>query len=149
MLHVYDVATGEPSDTVIPHVNSGTAGGSLAWRHDAQGFWYTRHPAPGTVPDEDLGFDQDVWFHRLGSNLTDDERELSGVFADSRITENFLSASADGRWVMDHAQKGDGGEWQLFVRSQDDAGRVADGGRHRGQVHPRRVRRPHRCSCCR
>ena len=120
MLHVYDVATGELSDAVIPHVNSGTAGGSLAWRHDAQGFWYTRHPAPGSVPDEDLGFDQDVWFHRLESDPTGDERDLSGVFADSRITENFLSASADGRWVMDRAQKGDGGEWQVFVRSQED-----------------------------
>jgi prolyl oligopeptidase len=119
-LHLYDVATGEPSDAEIPHVNSGTAGGSLAWRHDAQGFWYTRHPAPGSVPDEDLGFDQDVWFHRLGTDPAGDERDLSGVFADSRITENFLSASADGRWVMDRAQKGDGGEWQVFVRSQGD-----------------------------
>ena len=119
-LHVYDSATGELSDAVIPHVNSGTAGGSLAWRHDAQGFWHTRHPAPGTVPDEDLGFDQDVWFHRLGSSPADDERDLSGVFADGRITENFLSASADGRWVMDRAQKGDGGEWQVFVRPQGD-----------------------------
>jgi prolyl oligopeptidase len=119
-LHVYNVATGELSDAVIPHVNSGTAGGSLAWRHDSQGFWYTRHPAPGTVPDEDLGFDQDVWFHRLGSSPSEDECELSGVFADARITENFLSASADGRWVMDRAQKGDGGEWQVFVRLQTD-----------------------------
>jgi prolyl oligopeptidase len=121
-LHVYDSTTGDLVDTVIPRVNSGTAGGSLAWRHDAQGFWYTRHPGPGTVPDEELGFNQDVWFHRVGSSLTEDERELSGVFADSRITENFLSASADGLWVMDHAQRGDGGEWQLFVRSQDAAG---------------------------
>lgn len=120
-LNVYNVATGELFDAVIPHVNSGTAGGSLAWRHDAQGFWYTRHPAPGTVPDEDLGFNQDVWFHRLGNSPTNDEPELSGVFADARITENFLTASSDGRWVMDRAQKGDGGEWQVFVRPQDDA----------------------------
>jgi prolyl oligopeptidase len=119
-LHVYDATTGELADEVIPGVNSGTAGGSLAWRHDGQGFWYTRHPRPGTVADEDLGFDQDVWLHHLGSSSGDDRQELSGVFADNRITENFLSSSADGRWVMDHAQKGDGGEWQLFVRSQDD-----------------------------
>jgi prolyl oligopeptidase len=119
-LHVYDATTGELADAVVPHVNSGTAGGSLAWRYDAQGFWYTRHPERGTVPDEDLGFRQDVWFHRLGSGPGDDVRELSGVFADSRIAENFLSSSADGRWVMDRVQKGDGGEWQLFLRSQDD-----------------------------
>jgi prolyl oligopeptidase len=119
-LHVYEATTGELADTPISHVNSGTAGGSLAWRDDAQGFWYTRHPTPGTVPDEDLGFNQDVWFHRLGDSPGDDRRELAGVFADNRITENFLSSSADGRWVIDHAQKGDGGQWQTFLRSQDD-----------------------------
>lgn len=120
-LHLYDATTGKLADSEVPHVNSGTAGGSLAWRHDGQGFWYTRHPAPGTVPDDDLGFDQEVWFHRIGSSSGDDRRELSGgVFADSRITENFLTASPDGRWVMDHAQKGDGGEWQLFVRGQGE-----------------------------
>ena len=105
-LHVYDATTGELADAVIPHVNSGTASGSLAWRHDAQGFWYTRHPEPGTVPDDDLGFDQDVWFHRLGSSPGDDRRELSGVFADNRITENFLLSSADGRWVHGPCAKG-------------------------------------------
>ena len=119
-LHLYDATSGQQTDVVIPHVNSGTAGGTLAWRGDSQGFWYTRHPAPGTVPDEELGFDQDVWFHHIGSGLDDDRRELSGAFADNRIVENFLAYSADGRWVMDHAQKGDGGEWQIFLRSQDD-----------------------------
>lgn len=117
-LHVYDTDTGELTDSVIPRVNSGTAGGSLAWRGDGQGFWYTRHPAPGTAPDEELGFNQDVWFHRLGQDPGEDRHELTGVFADNRITENFLSASADGEWVMNRAQKGDGGEWQIFLRRQ-------------------------------
>jgi len=31
----------------------------------------------------------------------------------ARIVEHFLDASPDGRWVLDRAQKGDGGEWQL------------------------------------
>jgi prolyl oligopeptidase len=119
-LHVYDTRTGQLADATIPRVNSGTAGGSLAWHQDGQGFWYTRHPAPGTVPDEDLGFMQEVWFHRLGESSDGDRQELAGVFADNRITENFLSASPDGRWVLDRAEKGDGGEWQIFIRSQDD-----------------------------
>jgi prolyl oligopeptidase len=119
-LHVYDTDTGELADVAIPRVNSGTAGGSLAWRHDAEGFWYTRHPAPGAVPDEDLGFYQEVWFHRLGDDPAEDSRELAGIFADNRITENFLASSADGRWVMTRAQNGDGGEWQIFLCSQDD-----------------------------
>jgi prolyl oligopeptidase len=120
-VYVYDVATGETIDGPLRHVNSGTAGGSLAWRADSGGFWCTWHAAPGTVPDADLGFYQEVWFHELGTD--GGRRELAGVFADERIAENFLYASPDGRWVMDLVQKGDGGEWQIFVRRQEgDAG---------------------------
>jgi prolyl oligopeptidase len=116
-VYVYDVATGETVDGVLGHVNSGTAGGSLAWRADSGGFWCTWHAAPGTVPDADLGFYQEVWFHELGTD--GGRRELAGVFADERIAENFLYASPGGRWVMDLVQKGDGGEWQIFVRRQE------------------------------
>src|SRR3954451_16740539 len=120
-VRVYDVATGETVDGPLPHVNSGTAGGSLAWRVDSGAFWYTWHAAPGTVPDADLGFYQEVWFHELGTDAG--RRELAGIFTEDRIAENFLHASPDGRWVMDLVQKGDGGEWQIFVRRQeDDAG---------------------------
>jgi prolyl oligopeptidase len=87
-IYVYDVATGETVDGPLPHVNSGTAGGSLAWRADSGGFWCTWHAAPGSVPDVDLGFYQEVWFHALGSN--GGRRELAGVFADDRIAENLL-----------------------------------------------------------
>jgi len=117
-LHLYDAATGDLVDVQIPRVSTGTAGGSIAWRGDATGLWYTRHPAPGERPDEDGAFYQEVWFHEIGGT-TGDRRDLAGVFADERIVENFLSSSPDGRWVLDRAQKGDGGEWQLFMRSQD------------------------------
>ena len=117
-LHVFDSTTGELVDVQIPRVNSGTAGGWLAWRGDSTGFWYTRHPAPGERPDEDRGFFQEVWVHELGG-ATQDRRDLAGVFADDRIVENVLSSSPDGRWVLDRAQKGDGGDWQLFCRAQD------------------------------
>lgn len=117
-LHLYEVTTGDLVDAQIPRVNSGTAGGGTAWRGDSTGYWYTRHPAPGERPDEDLGFFQEVWFHEIGG-AEDDRRDLAGVFADDRIVENFLSSSPDGRWVLDRSQKGDGGEWQLFVRAQD------------------------------
>jgi len=118
-LHLFDTTSGDPIDVQIPRVTSGTAGGSMAWRGDSSGFWYTRHPAPGERRDEDTGFFQEVWFHRIGGTA-DDRRALSGVFADDRIVESFLSSSPDGRWVLDRAQKGDGGEWQLFVRSQHE-----------------------------
>ena len=117
-LHVYDVDSGEVVGEPIPHVN--LMGGSVAWRHDGSGFWYTRCADPA-------GFRQQVWFRELGD--TPDRVDLAGPFADERIAENYLSASPDGRWVMDRVQKGDGGEWQVFLRSQGAGGswwQVAD-----------------------
>jgi prolyl oligopeptidase len=105
-LHVYDVATGAHVGTPIPHVN--VMGGSTTWRHDGKALWYTL-PA-------DVGFRQQVWFRDLETGT--DTIDLTGPFADEQISENFLSSSPDGRWVMDRVQKGDGGEWQIFVRGQ-------------------------------
>lgn len=113
-LHVFDASTGERVDVPIPRIT--LMGGSLAWRGDSGAFWYTRYPAPGERADEDLRFYQEVWFHEIG--VTEDRRDLAGVFADDRIVENLLSSSPDGRWVLDRAARGDGGEWEVFVRPQ-------------------------------
>lgn len=107
----YEVATGAVVDAPIAHANPAAAVPSVAWRHDGAGFWYGRADAEG--------FHQQVWFHQVGS--TADVREQLGGFADPVIVENFLSASGDGRFVLDRAQRGDGGEWELFARSQSDA----------------------------
>src|SRR5215471_10213444 len=117
-VHIFETTSGELIGATVPRVNGGTAGGSLAWAGDSSGFWYTRYPSPAERPADEIGFYQEVWYHPLGGSLDDDRRELSGVFADDRTAENFLNASPDGRWVMDRVQKGDGGEWQLFVRAQ-------------------------------
>ena len=112
-VYVYDAATGEPVDEPLRTSAPG-------WRADrwpgARTPVGSGAPGPraGERPVADVGFFQEVWFHELGTG--GDRRELAGVFADDRIAENFLSASPDGRWVMDLVQKGDGGEWQIFVR---------------------------------
>ncbi|MBV9794414.1 MAG: S9 family peptidase [Actinobacteria bacterium] len=117
-VHVYQTSSGQPTGVAVPRVTGGTAGGSLAWAGDSSGFWYTRYPSPGERPDDDLGFYQEVWYHPLGETLAGDRPERPGRFADDRIAENFLNASPDGRWVMDRAEQGDGGQWQVFVRAQ-------------------------------
>jgi prolyl oligopeptidase len=106
-LYVFDAESGKVIDEPIPHVN--LMGGSVAWRHDGAGFWYTLCADPA-------GFRQQVWFRELGR--APDHIDLAGGFAVERIAENNLSTSPDGRWVMDRVQKGDGGEWQIFIRSQ-------------------------------
>jgi prolyl oligopeptidase len=117
-LHLFRIASGEPVDINIPRVQGGTAGGSLAWAGDSSRFWYTRGPAPGERPPEDLAFFQRIWHHAIGEPLERDRSDDPGPLADPRIVEHFLDASPDGRWVMDRAQKGDSGEWQFFVRPQ-------------------------------
>ena len=115
-VHVFDVVSGQELKTdVVPAVNTGTAGGSLAWTAD--GFFYTRHPLPGERPKEDLGFFQQVYFHKLGTLAKLDRYELGKDFL--RIAENALATSRDGQWAADLVQKGDGGEYELFVRSPE------------------------------
>lgn len=66
-LHVYDVTTAKETGDVIPRVNKGTGGGSVTWNGNGSGFLYTRYPADGERPKEDLDFYQQVYFHKLGS----------------------------------------------------------------------------------
>jgi prolyl oligopeptidase len=75
-VHVYDVATGKEKFEVVPHVNSGTAGGDVAWTPDSHGFYYTRHPWPNERPASDRGFYQQVYFHELGTSPADDRYEM-------------------------------------------------------------------------
>lgn len=117
-LHLFDAETGEPAGVTIPRVNMGTTGGSLAWAGDSSGFWYTRGPAPGERPDEDIEFFQEVWHHTVGAPVARDRRDGPGPLTDPRIVEHFLATSADGRWLIDRAQRGDSGEWQVFLRPQ-------------------------------
>jgi prolyl oligopeptidase len=111
-LYVYDVASREVVGASVPRVRFG----SVAWRADGRGFWYTQHPRPGERPEEDLDFYQEIWFHELDGSV--DRRDLAGVFADDKIAQNVLESSPDGRWVLDLAECGDGGEFEIFVRPQ-------------------------------
>jgi prolyl oligopeptidase len=119
-LHIFEVASGAQVDVIVPRVNMGTTGGSLAWAGDSSAFWYTRGPAPGERADEDSEFFQEVWRHAIGEPLERDRPNGPGDVAVPRIVEHELTASADGRWLMDRAQVGDSGRWQVFVRPQRD-----------------------------
>jgi len=114
-VHVYDASTGKPLADVIPHVNNGTAGGSVAWRQDDQGFYYTRYPHAGERPAADLDFYQQVWFHKLGTAVSADTYSLGKDFP--RIAEILLSTSRDGRYILAQMANGDGGEFAHYLLS--------------------------------
>jgi prolyl oligopeptidase len=112
-LYLYDVAAGRQLADVIPRVNGGTAGGSVAWSADNKGFYYTRYPRVGERAAADLGFYQQVWYHRLGTSPAADTYSLGRDFP--RIAEIQLSTSDDGRYVLAQMANGDGGEFAHYL----------------------------------
>ena len=113
-LHLYDVASAAEIGEVVPRVNNGTAGGSVAFRADGSGFWYTRYPRGDERPPADAGFYQQVWYHRVGTPTEHDVYELGKELP--RIAEIALQASDDGSRVLAEVKNGDGGEVEYFLR---------------------------------
>ncbi|HZE27183.1 MAG TPA: prolyl oligopeptidase family serine peptidase [Terriglobales bacterium] len=117
--HVFEVATGRQLSDVIPRVNFATAGGSLEWKADGSGFYYTRYPQGNERAPEDANFYQQVYFHKLGAAPQQDTYVIGKDFP--RIAEIQLRASADGRWLVAAVANGDGGEVAHYGR--DAAGK--------------------------
>ena len=93
-LHIRDVATGKDLKEVFKHVKFITP----SWLPDESGFFYSRMPEPGTVPEGDEHYDMKVYFHKIGDDPADDapifqhpELREAGVYP--RVTE-------DGRWLL-------------------------------------------------
>jgi len=60
--HVFEVASGKELTDAVPRVNFATAGGSIDWKADGSGFYYTRYPQGNERPPEDADFYQQVYF---------------------------------------------------------------------------------------
>lgn len=127
-VYVFEVETGRKLEDVVPRVNGGTAGGSLAWNADNTGFFYTRYPRPGERPPEDLFFYQQVYFHKLGTPTESDTYEIGRDFP--RIAEIELDTD-DGRYITAAVENGDGGEFRHYVRMPDGVWRLAADYDHR------------------
>jgi prolyl oligopeptidase len=118
-LFVYDVATGAALPDRIPRVQFPTGGGSVTWNADGTGIYYTRYPSPGERPEEDLKFFQQIYFHRLGTPVSEDRYELGREFP--RIAEIELKTSRDGQYVLATVANGDGGDYALYLHGPDNA----------------------------
>ena len=111
--HVFEVANGKELSDLVPRVNFATAGGSLEWKSDSSGFYYTRYPRGDERPPEDANFYQQVYFHRLGTDISQDTYVIGKEFP--RIAEIKLQASDDGKWLLAAVGNGDGGEYAHYV----------------------------------
>ena len=117
-LHIFDVTTGKERPDVIKRVSYPTGGGSLAWRPDSKGFWYTRYPGPERPADEQH-FYQRLYFHVLGQDPSADQLELGKGLP--KIAEITLSNRHRSDLVVVTVANGDGGEFAHYLI--DDSGR--------------------------
>ncbi len=93
VLHVLEVATGAVRPDRIPH----TRAADVAWLPDASGFYYTRFPAPGTVPEGDEHYHRAVYYHRLGIDPAGDPLVFKPT---AKEFWPGVSLSPDGRWLL-------------------------------------------------
>lgn len=93
-LHLIDSATGK----LLPDVIERTRFASLAWKKDNSGFYYTRHPKKGEVPEGEEVYHVKVFYHALG---TDPEKDPL-LFGEGRNPQDIPSVglSEDGRWLL-------------------------------------------------
>lgn len=115
-VHIFETSTGRELFEVVPRVNTGTAGGDLAWMPDSSGFFYTRHPREGERPAADLNFFQQVYFHKLGTPTAEDRYELGKDFP--RVAEIELERHSSGT-LLAMVQNGDGGQFAHYLRTLD------------------------------
>jgi prolyl oligopeptidase len=114
---IFEVSTGKELPDVVPRVNFATAGGSIAWKADSSGFYYTRYPQGNERPAKDADFYQQVFFHKLGTDPAQDAYVIGKEFP--RIAETRLNISDDGRWLLASVENGDGGQYAHYLMNLD------------------------------
>ena len=114
-LRIVDVASGQALPDRIPRVTYPTGGGDVAWGPGSTGLYYTQYPTPGTRPNADAHFFQQVFYHTLGTAASADRAEVGADFP--RIAETQLESSRDGRTVTAIVENGDGGDYALYLKT--------------------------------
>lgn len=114
-LSIFSTTTGEVVFEKTAYVNSGTAGGSLAWSPDSKGYYYTRHFRMHPDDPDDINVFQHVFHHRLGSESKEDTYELGEGFP--QIAEIQLTMNNTSGHLLATVQEGDGGKFAHYLRS--------------------------------
>lgn len=99
-LRIVDIETGQELPDTIPN----TRACSLAWLPDNSGFYYTKYPAPGTVPPGEENYHRQVYFHRLGTDAAEDPK----IFGEGLEKEHWpnVQLSPDGRHLLITTSRG-------------------------------------------
>ena len=111
--HIRNIDTGKDFDEVI-HWCKFT---SVAWKKDNSGFFYNRFPEPGTVAKEDENNYSKVYWHKLGTDQTDDKL----IYEDKNDKELGFSPwiTDDGKYLILFVWKGTDPKNRIYYRPVD------------------------------
>jgi prolyl oligopeptidase len=93
-LHLVESSTGK----VLPDSIERTSAASLAWKRDNSGFYYTRYPKKGEVPEGQEVYNRHVFYHALGADSAQDPL-IFGEGLDPQWWPD-VSLSDDDRWLL-------------------------------------------------
>jgi prolyl oligopeptidase len=93
VLHVLELDTGR----ILPERIARTRAADLAWLPDGSGFYYTRYPAAGEVPEGEEHYHRSIFFHRLGTDPAADPLLFRPA---QKEYWPGVSLSPDGRWLL-------------------------------------------------
>jgi prolyl oligopeptidase len=86
-LHILETATGK----LLPDTIERTRAASIAWELDNSGFYYTRYPKKGDVPEGQEMYNRHVFYHLLGTDPATDPL----IFGEGRDPEDWPSVNLD------------------------------------------------------
>lgn len=99
-LRVIETARGK----LLPDAIERTRAASLAWKHDDSGFFYTRYPKKGEVPEGQEVYHRHVFYHAIGTDAANDPL-IFGAGRDPEWWPN-VNLSEDGRWLLINEEQG-------------------------------------------
>jgi prolyl oligopeptidase len=86
-LHIIETKTGK----ALPDTIERTRACSIAWMLDNSGFYYTRYPKKGDVPEGQEMYNRHVFYHELGTDPETDPK----IFGEGRDPEDWPSVDLD------------------------------------------------------
>ncbi|MCH9032719.1 MAG: hypothetical protein IIB00_10750, partial [candidate division Zixibacteria bacterium] len=99
-LHIIDVDSGEKLSDTIPNARAA----AIAWLSDNSGFYYTKYPTAGTVPEGDEQYYRRIYFHNMGQD-PDNDPLIFGEGLDKAVWPHVV-ISEDNRWLIVMVFKG-------------------------------------------
>jgi len=104
-LHIIETKTG----AILHDTIERTRAASIAWKRDNSGFYYTRYPKKGDVPDGQEMYNRHVYYHEIANDPEDHPEDSDPlIFGQGRDAEDWpnVSLSNDGLWLLINVAQG-------------------------------------------